>query len=70
MRVAEGWTVLWLCDHCGAEIERREYGQRRRSGRQRRWCSDACRMRAARRRRTNDLDNDNNQRLAPSKGII
>jgi hypothetical protein len=48
MRLSDGWAIVWCCDGCGTEVERREWGQTRRSGRPRRWCTEACRMRTAR----------------------
>ena len=56
MRATEDWAVVWFCDGCGVEVERREYGERRRPGRYRRWCSDACRMRAARDMSAEDMN--------------
>lgn len=45
IRILADYTREVVCDGCGAVIERFQ-GQR--LGRPRRWCSDACRMRAAR----------------------
>lgn len=45
IRLLPDFTREVVCDGCGAVIER---FLRRPTGRPRRWCSDACRMRASR----------------------